>query len=118
VQYWSTTLSSEHNGDGVPVQLVVGYLINLTMGAIHKCTMMIPTPRAFIKAAIGTIRMEGTVSRIDGTMTPDWGHNLIHWGVHESFHRITVWFRGRTWVCMIVLERGCSGSGKRRWLMG
>jgi len=90
VQYWSTTLSSEHNGDGVPVQLVVGYLINLTMGEIHKCTMMIPTPRAFIKAAIGTIRMEGTVSRIDGTMTLDWGHDLIHCGVDESFHRITV----------------------------
>jgi len=107
VQYWSTTLGAEHDGDGVPVQLVVGYLINFTTGEIHKCTRVIPTPRAFVKAAIGMIGMEGTASRMHGTITLDWAHDLIHWGVHESFLMITVWFRARTWVCMIVLERGC-----------
>ena len=83
LQHWSTALGAELKRDGVQVQLVVGYLITSAMSKIRKPSMMIPTPRAFVKATLGKIGLKGTAAGMEGTITPYWSHGLMHWGVQE-----------------------------------
>ena len=47
------------------------------MSEFRKSSMMIPTARACFKAAIGTIGMKGTATRMGGTITPDWSDDSI-----------------------------------------
>ncbi|RPB17636.1 NAD(P)-binding protein [Morchella conica CCBAS932] len=81
LQYWSTALGAELKRDGVEVQLVVGYLITSAMSKVRKPSMMIPTPKGFVKACLGKIGVKGTAAGMEGTITPYWAHGLMHWGV-------------------------------------
>lgn len=84
LQHWSTALGAELARDNVQVQLVVGYLITSAMSKIRKPSMMIPTPKMFVKACLGKIGVKGTAAGMEGTITPFWAHGLMHWAIQEG----------------------------------
>ncbi|KAL7276340.1 hypothetical protein RUND412_000679 [Rhizina undulata] len=84
LQHWSTALGAELKPHGVEVQLVIGYLITSAMSKIRKPSMMIPTPKMFVKACLGKIGLSGTAGGMTGTITPFWSHGVMHWVIQES----------------------------------
>lgn len=85
LQYWSTALGAELKPHGVDTQLVIGYLITSAMSKVRKPSMMIPTPKKFVKAVLGKIGLKGTAGGMTGTMTPFWSHGVMHWAIQELF---------------------------------
>jgi 17beta-estradiol 17-dehydrogenase / very-long-chain 3-oxoacyl-CoA reductase len=83
LQHWSTALGAELKPQGVTVQLAIGYLITSAMSKIRRPSMMIPTPKAFVKATLGKIGLSGTAGGMTGTITPYWSHGVMHWAIQE-----------------------------------
>lgn len=85
LQHWSTALASELEPSGVKVQLAIGYLITSAMSKVKRPSMMVPTPRQFVKMCLSKIGMSGTAGGRTATITPYWSHGLMHWAVQEFF---------------------------------
>ncbi|KAH9824498.1 Very-long-chain 3-oxoacyl-CoA reductase [Teratosphaeria destructans] len=83
LQQWSSALTSELAPHGVHVQLVQSYLVTSAMSKIKKTSMLIPNPRAFVKAALGKLGKHGGAQGVFGTSTPFWSHGLMHWAIKE-----------------------------------
>lgn len=83
LQHWSTALGAELKPHGVQTQLAIGYLITSAMSKIRKPSAMIPTPKEFVKAALGKIGLSGTAGNMAGTITPYWSHGVMHWAIQE-----------------------------------
>jgi 17beta-estradiol 17-dehydrogenase / very-long-chain 3-oxoacyl-CoA reductase len=83
LQHWSTALGAELKPHGVDAQLVIGYLITSAMSKVRKPSMMIPTPKQFVKATLGKIGLKGTAGGMTGTITPFWSHGVMHWAIQE-----------------------------------
>jgi len=83
LQHWSTALGAELKPHGVHTQLVIGYLITSAMSKVRKPSMMIPTPKQFVKATLGKIGLRGTAGGMAGTITPFWSHGVMHWAIQE-----------------------------------
>jgi 17beta-estradiol 17-dehydrogenase / very-long-chain 3-oxoacyl-CoA reductase len=83
LQHWSTALGAELKPHGVQTQLVIGYLITSAMSKVRKPSMMIPTPKQFVKATLGKINLKGTAGGMVGTITPFWSHGVMHWAIQE-----------------------------------
>ena len=85
LQHWSSALHSELKPHGVEVDLVLSYLVTSAMSKIRRPSMTIPTPKQFVKAALGKVGVGigGGVS-MPGTMTPYWSHALIQWGIEKT----------------------------------
>ncbi|EKG10075.1 Short-chain dehydrogenase/reductase SDR [Macrophomina phaseolina MS6] len=81
LQQWSTALGGELAPHGVTVQLVQSYLVTSAMSKIRRASAMIPTPKAFVAAALGKIGRSGGSQGIAYTSTPYWSHGLMHWGI-------------------------------------
>lgn len=81
LQQWSSALASELAPAGVKVQLVQSYLVTSAMSKIRRSSMAIPTPKAFVKAALGKIGRSGGAQGIVGTSTPYWAHGIMHWAI-------------------------------------
>lgn len=83
LQHWSTALHQELKPKGVEVELVIAYLIVSAMSKIRKPSMMIPTPKAWVKSCLGKIGVTGTAGNRAGTITPYWSHGLMHWAIEH-----------------------------------
>ena len=81
LQHWSTALHSELKPYGVEVELVIAYLIVSAMSKIRKPSMLIPTPKAWVRSCLGKIGVTGTAGGRAGTITPYWTHGLMHCGI-------------------------------------
>lgn len=81
LQQWSTALGSELKPHGVHVQLVQSYLVTSAMSKIKRASATIPTPRAFVKAALSKIGRSGGAQGIAYTSTPYWAHGIMHWAL-------------------------------------
>ncbi|KAI9685473.1 MAG: hypothetical protein M1820_010797 [Bogoriella megaspora] len=81
LQQWSTALGSELEKSGITVSLVQSYLVVSAMSKIRRSSAMIPTPRAFVKAALGKVGRSGGAWGVGYTSTPFWSHGLMHWGL-------------------------------------
>lgn len=81
LQHWSTALGGELAPHGVTVQLVQSYLVTSAMSKIRRASAMIPTPKAFVAAALGKIGRSGGAQGVAYTCTPYWSHGLMHWGI-------------------------------------
>lgn len=81
LQQWSTALASELKPSGVQVQLVQSYLVTSAMSKIRKPTAAVPTPRAFVRAALSKIGRSGGAQGIFATSTPFWSHGIMHWAI-------------------------------------
>lgn len=81
LQHWSTALAAEMAPRGVRVQLVQSYLVTSAMSKIKRASATIPTPKAFVKAALGKIGRSGGAQGIAYTSTPFWSHGVMHWAL-------------------------------------
>lgn len=81
LQQWSSALASELQPSGVKVQLVQSYLVTSAMSKVRRPSVVIPTPKAFVKAALDKIGRSGGAQRILGTSTPYWSHGIMHWAI-------------------------------------
>lgn len=81
LQQWSTAIASELAPHGITVQLVQSYLVTSAMSKIRRSSMLIPTPRTFVKAALGKIGRSGGAQGLKATSTPYWAHAIMHWTI-------------------------------------
>ena len=81
LQQWSTALTSELAPHGVTVELVQSYLVTSAMSKIRRSSLLVPTPKQFVKAVLGKVGRNGGAQGILGTSTPYWAHGLMHWGI-------------------------------------
>ncbi|KAL1640711.1 hypothetical protein SLS58_006725 [Diplodia intermedia] len=81
LQHWSTALAGELAPSGVHVQLVQSYLVTSAMSKIKRASAMIPTPKAFVAAALGKIGRSGGAQGVAYTSSPFWSHGLMHWAI-------------------------------------
>lgn len=81
LQQWSTALGSELQPHGVHVQLVQSYLVTSAMSKIKRASATIPTPKQFVRAALGKIGRSGGAQGIAFTSTPYWSHGIMHWAL-------------------------------------
>lgn len=81
LQHWSVALGEELRPHGVTVNLAIAYLITSAMSKVRKPSMMIPSPKPFVKACLGKIGVTGTAGGRAGTITPYWAHSVMHWAI-------------------------------------
>lgn len=84
LQQWSTALGGELKGTGVDVELVISYLVTTAMSKIRKTSMMIPSPRTFVKSVLGKVGRSGGAQNMAYTSTPFWGHALMQWWLENT----------------------------------
>lgn len=83
LQHWSTSLAAELKSSNVDVYLVLSYLVCSAMSKIKRPSMMIPTPRPFVRATLGKIGLGGT-QEVAYSYTPWWSHALMQWWVEKT----------------------------------
>lgn len=81
LQQWSTALSSELAPHNVTVQLMQSYLVTSAMSKIRRSSLLVPTPKLFVRAALGKIGRSGGAQGILATSTPYWAHAIMHWAI-------------------------------------
>ncbi|KAK3672059.1 hypothetical protein LTR78_008029 [Recurvomyces mirabilis] len=81
LQHWSSALASELAPHGVTVQLVQSYLVTSAMSKIRRSSMLVPTPKQFVRAALGKVGRSGGAQGVSATSTPYWAHGVMHWGL-------------------------------------
>ncbi|KAG8631929.1 hypothetical protein KVT40_001069 [Elsinoe batatas] len=79
LQHWSSALASELAPSGVKVQIVQSYLVTGAMSKIRRASMTIPSPKEFVRAALGKIGRSGGAQGVYATSTPYWSHGIMHW---------------------------------------
>ena len=79
LQQWSTALASELEPYNVHVQLVQSHLVTTAMSKIRRSSLLVPTPKQFVRATLGSIGRSGGAQGIAFTSTPYWSHGLMHW---------------------------------------
>lgn len=81
LQQWSTALASELSPYNITVQLELSYLVTSAMSKIKRPSMFVPTPKVFVRSALGKIGRSGGAQGIYATSTPYWAHGLMHWAL-------------------------------------
>lgn len=79
LQHWSTALGAELAPHGITVELVQAYLITSAMSKIRRASASIPTPRAFVRAALGKIGRSGGSPAYAYSSSPYWSHGIMAW---------------------------------------
>jgi 17beta-estradiol 17-dehydrogenase / very-long-chain 3-oxoacyl-CoA reductase len=81
LQQWSSALNSELEPHGIKVQIAQSYLVTSAMSKIRRSSLLVPTPKQFVKAALSKIGRSGGAQGILGTSTPYWAHGIMHWAI-------------------------------------
>ena len=81
LQQWSSALHAELQPYGVHVQLIQSYLVTSAMSKIKRSSMLIPTPKDFVRVTLNKINRSGGAQDIVGTSTPYWTHGIMHWAI-------------------------------------
>lgn len=89
LQQWSTALAAELSDDKVDVYLVLSHLVTTAMSKVRRPSLLIPTPKAFVKAALGKVGL-GSFQTASNTYTPWWTHAVMLWFV-ENVSGISSW---------------------------
>ena len=79
LQQWSSALGAELAPHNITVELVQSYLVTSNMSKIRKSSMLIPTPKAFVKAVLGKLGRAGGAQGWAYTSTPYWSHAIMQW---------------------------------------
>ncbi|GAB7348202.1 hypothetical protein MBLNU459_g6206t1 [Dothideomycetes sp. NU459] len=108
LQQWSTALGSELKPHGVQVQLIQSYLVTSAMSKIKRASATIPTPKQFVRAALGKIGRSGGAQGIAYTSTPYWSHGIMHWAL--------ITFTGTTSSVVVDQNRSMHESIRKRAL--
>ncbi|KAI1422014.1 hypothetical protein F5Y12DRAFT_765186 [Xylaria sp. FL1777] len=83
LQFWSTALAAELKPDNVDVQLVLSYLVTTAMSKVRRTSLLIPSPKPFVRAALGKVGV-GSWHNMAFTYTPHWSHALMAWFVENT----------------------------------
>lgn len=83
LQHWSSALAGELKQSNVDVYLVLSYLVCSAMSKVRRPSAMIPTPRGFVRAALGKVGLGGT-QNIAYSYTPWWSHAIMQWWVEKT----------------------------------
>jgi len=93
LQNWSTCLAAELAPSGVDAYLVLSYLVVSAMSKIRRPSLLVPTPKPFVRAALAKI---GCASQaFASTYTPYWSHALLQWVVENTIgvgNRLSIWY--------------------------
>jgi len=81
LQQWSTALGSELAPYNISVEVVQSYLVTSAMSKIRRSSMLVPTPRAFVKSVLGKVGRTGGAQGWAYTSTPYWSHAVMQWAV-------------------------------------
>ncbi|KAK5654501.1 hypothetical protein OQA88_7130 [Cercophora sp. LCS_1] len=84
LQHWSTSLAAELKPQGVDVEFVISYLVTTAMSKVRRTSLLIPSPKPFVRAALGKIGLSGAES-FPNTYTPWWSHALFKWIIDSTF---------------------------------
>ncbi|KAI1824561.1 hypothetical protein F4861DRAFT_505446 [Xylaria intraflava] len=83
LQFWSTALAAELKPDNVDVQLVLSYLVTTAMSKVRRPSLLIPSPKPFVRAALGKVGAGGWQNTAY-TYTPHWTHALMAWCIENT----------------------------------
>ncbi|KAI1299020.1 hypothetical protein F5Y03DRAFT_366551 [Xylaria venustula] len=83
LQFWSTALAAELKPDNVDVQLILSYLVTTAMSKVRRPSLLIPSPKPFVRAALGKVGV-GSWHSMAHTYTPHWTHALMAWFVENT----------------------------------
>ncbi|KAK1749526.1 3-ketoacyl-CoA reductase [Echria macrotheca] len=78
LQHWSTSLAAELKPQGVDVEFVISYIVTTAMSKVRRTSLLIPSPKPFVRAALGKIGLSGA-EKFPNTYTPWWSHALFKW---------------------------------------
>ena len=81
LQQWSTALGSELAPSNVQVELVQSHLVTSAMSKIRKPSLVVPTPKTFVKSVLGSVGRTGGAQGWMYTSTPYWSHAVLQWSV-------------------------------------
>jgi 17beta-estradiol 17-dehydrogenase / very-long-chain 3-oxoacyl-CoA reductase len=79
LQQWGSALGAELAPKGVTVEIVQSHLVTSAMSKIRRSSMLVPTPKAFVRATLGKIGCSGGSQGIAYTVTPWWAHSMMQW---------------------------------------
>lgn len=83
LQHWSSALAGEMKEHEVDVHLVLSYLVCSAMSKVKRPSAMVPTPRPFVRAALGKIGL-GSTQNMAYSYTPWWSHAIMQWWVEKT----------------------------------
>jgi len=81
LQHWGTSLGAELAPSGVTVQVIQSHLVASAMSKIRRTSAMVPSPKQFVRAALGSIGRSGGSQNIAYTGTPWWSHSIMQWSI-------------------------------------
>jgi 17beta-estradiol 17-dehydrogenase / very-long-chain 3-oxoacyl-CoA reductase len=79
LQHWSVSLAAELAPKNVHVQIIQSHLVVSAMSKIRRSSFLVPTPKQFVKAALGKIGVRAGAQDVAFTSTPYWSHALMQW---------------------------------------
>lgn len=79
LQQWGTALGSELAPKGITVEVVQSHLVTSAMSKIRRASLLVPTPKAFVRSTLGKIGRSGGSQGIAYTSTPYWAHGFYQW---------------------------------------
>jgi 17beta-estradiol 17-dehydrogenase / very-long-chain 3-oxoacyl-CoA reductase len=74
LQAWGTALGAELADHGILVQVVQSHLITSNMSKIRRTSLLVPSPKVFVRATLAKIGRSGGSQGVAFTMTPYWSH--------------------------------------------
>ena len=74
LQAWGTALGAELAEHGILVQVVHSHLVASNMSKIRRTSLLVPSPKAFVRATLAKIGRSGGSQGVPFTMTPYWSH--------------------------------------------
>lgn len=98
LQYWSSALAGELKQSNVDVYLVLSYLVCSAMSKVRRPSAMIPTPRGFVRSALGKVGL-GSTQSFAYSYTPWWSHAIMQWWVEKTIgfgHKLGIGFNLKT----------------------
>lgn len=84
LQQWSTALGGELEGTGVDVEFVISYMVTTAMSKIRKTSLIVPSPRVFVRSVLSKVGRSGGAQQMAYTSTPFWGHALMQWWLENT----------------------------------
>lgn len=85
LQNWSMAMNRELLKYKIDTNLVLSYLVTSKMSKIRRSSMLIPTPKQFVKSVFTNLNNHGGALERYATCTPYWSHAIYHFVVQELF---------------------------------
>lgn len=83
LQHWSVALAAELASKNVHVQIIQSHLVVSAMSKIRRSSVLVPTPKQFVKAALGKIGVRAGSQDVAYTSTPWWSHAMMQWVINN-----------------------------------